>query len=73
MQQGSGTTSARESLEMSFIMGTPSQVAEELMAFKDAGVPNLMLKFNTGQMEPQRVQASMRLFGEKVMPIINRR
>ena len=71
-QQGSGTSSARESLEMSFIMGTPSQVAEELMAFKDAGIPNLMLKFNTGQMEPQRVQASMRLFGEKVMPLLRK-
>lgn len=72
-QQGSGTSSSRENLEMSFIMGTPSQVADELAAFQDAGVRNLMLKFNTGEMDTQQAQTSMRLFGEKVMPILRRR
>lgn len=67
-QQGSGTSSARENLEMSFVMGTPGQVADQLASFKDAGVRNLMLKFNTGQMETERVRASMKLFGEEVLP-----
>ena len=59
---------AGESLEHSFIMGTPSQVAEQVAALRDIGVRNLMLKLNTGEMDTHKVQKSMRLFGEKVMP-----
>ena len=69
-QQGSGTSSASENLEMSFVMGTPSQVADQLAAFQDAGVRNLMLKFNTGEMDAQKAQASMKMFGDKVMPLL---
>lgn len=69
-QQGSGTSSASENLDMSFVMGTPSQVADQLASFQDAGVRNLMLKFNTGQMDTHRVRASMKLFGEKVLPLL---
>ena len=71
-QQGSGTSSASENLKMSFVMGTPSQVADQLASFQDAGVRNLMLKFNTGQMPTQQAQASMKLFGEKVLPMLRR-
>ena len=71
-QQGSGTTSSRENLEMSFIMGTPSQVADELASFRDADVRNLMLKFNTGQMDTRQVKASLRLFGEKALALLRR-
>ena len=35
---------------------------------RDIGVRNLMLKLNTGEMDTHKVQKSMRLFGEKVMP-----
>jgi hypothetical protein len=28
-----------------------------------------MLKLNTGEMEPEHVRASMKLFGEEVMPL----
>ena len=59
---------AGESLEHSFIMGTPSQVAEQVAAMRDIGVRNLMLKLNVGEMDTHKVQKSMRLFGEKVMP-----
>ena len=69
-QQGSGTSSASENLEMSFVMGTPSQVADQLASFKDAGVRNLMLKFNTGEMDTRQAQASMKMFGDKVMPLL---
>ena len=72
-QQGSGTSSASENLKMSFVMGTPSQVADQLASFQDAGVRNLMLKFNTGQMPTQQAQASMKMFGDKVLPILRRR
>ena len=59
---------AGESLEHSFIMGTPSQVAEQVAAMRDIGVRNLMLKLNVGEMDTSKVQKSMRMFGEKVMP-----
>ena len=59
---------AGESLEHSFILGTPTQVAEQVAAMRDIGVRNLMLKLNTGEMDTRQVQKSMRLFGEKVMP-----
>lgn len=72
-QQGSGTSSSSENLRMSFIMGTPSQVADELASFQDAGIPNMMLKFNTGEMPTQQAQASMKLFGEKVLPLLQAR
>ena len=59
---------AGESLEHSFIMGTPSQVAEQVAAMRDIGVRNLMLKLNVGEMDTHRVQKSMRMLGEQVMP-----
>ncbi len=65
----SDTASYKEQLTESFIMGTPSQAADEIAAMRDAGVRNLMLKFNTGEMDPAKAQASMRLFADKVMPL----
>ena len=59
---------AGESFEHSFIIGTPSQVAEQIAEMRDIGVRNLMLKLNTGEMDPQLVEKSMRLLGEHVMP-----
>ncbi len=59
---------AGEMLEHSFILGTPSQVAEQVAAMRDIGVRNLMFKLNTGEMDTQRVQKSMRMLGEQVMP-----
>ena len=73
LHSGSGMTSASEDLSMSFIMGTPNQVADEIAAMDDAGVRNLMLKFNTGEMDTLKAQASMKLFGDKVMPLLRRR
>ena len=35
---------------------------------RDIGVRNLMFKLNTGEMDTQRVQKSMRMLGEQVMP-----
>ncbi len=60
---------AGESFEHSFIVGTPSQVAEQVAEMRDVGVRNLMLKLNTGEMDTHAVQKSMKLFGEKVMPL----
>ena len=60
---------AGESFEHSFIVGTPSQVADQIAEMRDIGVRNLMLKLNTGEMDTNGVQKSMRLLGEKVLPI----
>ena len=62
---------AGESFEHSFIIGTPSQVADQVAEMRDTGVRNLMLKLNTGEMDTHKVQKSMRLFGEKVMPLFS--
>ena len=59
---------AGEVLEHSFILGTPSQVADQIAEMRDIGVRNLMLKLNVGEMDTGKVQHSMRMLGEKVMP-----
>ena len=60
---------AGEVFDHSFIAGTPSEVADQVAEMRDIGIRNLMLKLNTGEMDTHRVQKSMRLFGEKVMPL----
>lgn len=62
---------AGDSFEHSFIAGTPSEVADQIAEFRDIGVRNLMLKLNTGEMDTHKVQKSMKLFGEKVMPLFS--
>ena len=58
-----------EDLDQAFIMGTPEQVADQVAEMRDAGTSNLMLKFNTGEMDAKAVQKSMKLFGDKVIPL----
>ena len=58
-----------EVLEQAFILGTPSQVADQVAAMRDVGARNLMLKLNTGEMDTHLVRKSMRLFGDRVMPL----
>ncbi len=57
-----------EILEHVFLAGTPKRVAEQIAELKEAGVRNLLLNANMGQMAPDQVERSMRLFGEKVLP-----
>ena len=52
-------------------MGTPDQVAEQLMELQRSGVPNVRLKLNTGHMDPDEVAGMMRLFGEQVLPRVH--
>ena len=59
---------AGEDFERACIVGTPDQVADQLSVLRDAGVRNLMMKMNIGEMDTVGVQNSIRLFGEKVMP-----
>ena len=62
---------AGESFDHSFIVGTPSQVADQVAEMRDIGVRNLMFKLNTGEMDTNRVQRSMRLLGERVLPLFS--
>ena len=55
-------------VEHAFVAGTPKRVAEQIAALKQAGVRNLLLNVNVGQLPPAQVERSMRLFGAKVLP-----
>jgi alkanesulfonate monooxygenase SsuD/methylene tetrahydromethanopterin reductase-like flavin-dependent oxidoreductase (luciferase family) len=61
--------SPNEMVEHAFLAGTPKRVAEQVAALREAGVRNLLLNVNVGQMPPERVEHSMKLFGEKVLPM----
>jgi alkanesulfonate monooxygenase SsuD/methylene tetrahydromethanopterin reductase-like flavin-dependent oxidoreductase (luciferase family) len=60
--------SPNEMVEHAFLAGTPRRVAEGVAALREAGVRNLLLNVNVGQMLPEQVERSMKLFGEKVLP-----
>jgi len=50
------------------LAGTPATVAGKLEELRDIGVRNVLLNPNVGQIAPDKVDRSLRLFGEKVMP-----
>ena len=58
----------RDDLGLYHLHGSPESVAEQVADLRDAGVRNLMFKFNAGQMDQADVERSIRLFGQKVMP-----
>ncbi len=57
-----------EVVETAFLAGTPRRVAEQIAELRDAGVRNLLLNMNVGQIPPKQVERSMRTFGEKILP-----
>ncbi len=59
---------AGEVVEHAFVAGTPATVAGKIEELRDLGVRNLLLNPNVGQILAQRVEKSLRLFGEKVLP-----
>jgi alkanesulfonate monooxygenase SsuD/methylene tetrahydromethanopterin reductase-like flavin-dependent oxidoreductase (luciferase family) len=58
-----------EVVEHAFLAGSPQRVAEQIAALRDAGVRNLLLNMNVGQISPAQVERSIRLFGDKVLPL----
>ena len=60
---------AGEVVEHAFLAGSPERVAEQIAELRDVGVRNLLLNVNVGQMPRDQVESSMRLFGEKVLPL----
>ena len=55
-------------LETGSIYGTPERVAEHMAALRDAGGHNVMCQMSFGGMSHDKIMASMRRFGEQVMP-----
>jgi alkanesulfonate monooxygenase SsuD/methylene tetrahydromethanopterin reductase-like flavin-dependent oxidoreductase (luciferase family) len=61
--------SPNEMIEHAFLVGTPQRVAEQVVVLREAGVRNLLLNVNVGQMPREQVERSIQLFGEKVLPL----
>ena len=57
--------------EYAYLAGQPKRLAEQIAELRDLGVRNLLLKVNTGDMPMEQVERSMRLFGDKVMPLFS--
>ena len=53
--------------QSTFIAGNAEDVYEQILELKEIGVSNLMMKMNTGEMEPETVRKSIKLFSEDVM------
>ena len=68
-QTSTSTDGYEEKFERLFILGTPSQVAEEVAAVRDAGVRNLMLENSFGGMTFDQVRRTLTRFGEEVAPL----
>ena len=57
-----------EVLEHAFLAGTPDTVSGKIAELREAGVRNLMLNFNVGQIPIPQVERSLRIFGQEVLP-----
>ena len=59
---------AGEVVEHAFLAGTPATVAGKMEELRDIGVRNVLLNPNMGQIPDQKVEKSLRLFGDQVLP-----
>jgi len=59
---------AAEQVKHAFLIGTPARIVEQIAELREAGVRNLLLNVNVGQIPHEQVARSMRLFGDKVLP-----
>ena len=58
----------RFAIENGTIMGTAADVAEQIAELRDAGVGHVLAQMSFGYLGHERIAASMRRFGEDVMP-----
>ena len=61
---------AAEMVEHAFLLGSPERIVDQIAELREAGVRNLLLNVNVGQIPHEQVVRSMRLFGDKVLPRI---
>ncbi len=57
-----------EIVEHAFLAGTPATVAGKLEELRDIGVRNILLNPNVGEIQPDKVEKSLKIFGETVIP-----
>ena len=69
--KGPNPADFEDRFDKAYMVGTPGQVAEQLVELQRSGVPNVMLKLNTGQMAPDAVAGMMRLLGDQVLPRVH--
>jgi alkanesulfonate monooxygenase SsuD/methylene tetrahydromethanopterin reductase-like flavin-dependent oxidoreductase (luciferase family) len=58
----------RWSLETGALCGTAARVAEQVAALRDAGVRHVLCQMSFGYLGHDKILASMRRFGERVLP-----
>jgi alkanesulfonate monooxygenase SsuD/methylene tetrahydromethanopterin reductase-like flavin-dependent oxidoreductase (luciferase family) len=58
----------RYSLEHSALYGSPDRVAEQVTALRDAGAHHVLCQMSLGYLPHATIMASMRRFGEDVIP-----
>ena len=56
------------SLETGALCGTPARVAEQVAELRDAGAHHVLCQMSFGYLPHERIMASMREFGDSVMP-----
>ena len=59
----------RWSLETGALCGTADRVAEQVAALRAAGVRHLLCQMSFGYLAHDKILASMRRFGERVLPV----
>lgn len=59
---------AAEMVEHAFLVGSTERIIDQIAELREAGVRNLLLNVNVGQLPHEKVARSMRLFGDKVLP-----
>jgi alkanesulfonate monooxygenase SsuD/methylene tetrahydromethanopterin reductase-like flavin-dependent oxidoreductase (luciferase family) len=52
------------------VYGTSQRVADQVAALRHAGVQHLLCQMSFGYMAHDKIMASMRRFGEQVMPAL---
>ena len=58
----------RFALRTGTLMGTASDVAEQVAELRQAGVGHLLCQMSFGYLDHERIKGSMRRFGETVIP-----
>jgi alkanesulfonate monooxygenase SsuD/methylene tetrahydromethanopterin reductase-like flavin-dependent oxidoreductase (luciferase family) len=64
----SNETAVKEALELGSLYGSPKRVRDQVAELRDVGVRHLLCQTGFGAMSHERNIASMRRFGEHVMP-----
>ncbi len=66
--RGSDEEGVRYSLRTAALYGTPRRVADQVAEMREAGVEHILCQMSYGYLPHERILASMRDFGERVMP-----